>query len=184
VRNADQRAKTLIVEHAVRPQYKVLNQKPIETTASAYRFQVPIAAGATVQFPVTEEREFDNSFQITSMNPPLLADYIQNKTLSDNARKQLEAIARQKRLIADTDTAYRQTEADINNLIRDQERLRQNIMSLNQVSGQQDQVQKYARSLATQEATLASLRDRQSELVKNKTALEAELNSLIEKMEF
>ena len=76
------------------------------------------------------------------------------------------------------------TEAEINNLFRDQERVRQNISNLNQVSGQQEQVQKYARTLAAQESQLTGLRDRQSDLTQKTAALESELNSLIDKIEF
>ena len=65
-----------------------------------------------------------------------------------------------------------------------QDRLRQNINSLNQVSGQQQQVQSYAKQLADQENKLAALRDRAAELHRKRAALEAELNSTIEKMEF
>jgi chromosome segregation ATPase len=52
------------------------------------------------------------------------------------------------------------------------------------VAGQQEQVQKYARQLSEQEATLAGLRDRAEELRKQKNTLESELATLIEKMEF
>src|ERR1039457_1247045 len=38
IRNVDQKPKTLIIEHPERPGYKLLNQKPSETTADAYRF--------------------------------------------------------------------------------------------------------------------------------------------------
>ena len=71
-----------------------------------------------------------------------------------------------------------------NTIVHDQDRIRQNINSLNHVSGQQDQVQKYAKQLGDLEIQLATLRDRQAELDRKKTTLQAELNSLIEKMEF
>ena len=45
-------------------------------------------------------------------------------------------------------------------------------------------MQKYARQLADQEGQLATLRDRQSDLEHKNAALQSELNSLIEKMEF
>ncbi len=56
--------------------------------------------------------------------------------------------------------------------------------SLNQVSGQQEQVQKYARQLAAQEGQLATLRDRESDLKKQKTAQESNLRAAIEKLDF
>jgi len=52
------------------------------------------------------------------------------------------------------------------------------------VAGQQQQVQNYARQLDAHEQQLAALRDRQAELQKKKSALEAELNKLIEALAF
>ena len=52
------------------------------------------------------------------------------------------------------------------------------------MSGQQDQVQKYARQLAAQESALASSRDKLSDLKKQKAAEESKLNALIEKLDF
>jgi len=68
--------------------------------------------------------------------------------------------------------------------VSDQDRVRKNIQSLNQVSGQQDQVQKYAGQLATQEAALASSRDKLSDLRKQQATDESRLNTLIEKLDF
>ena len=184
MRNVDQKPKTLIIEHSARPGYQLMGLKPLETTASAYRFEVKLAAGGTAELPVNEERVFDASYSVANLTPDLLMTYVQNKALSDSARKQLEAIVTAKRSIADNDAAINRATQEFTDLTRDQERLRQNLESLNRVSGQQEQVQQYARQLATQETRLASLRDRQAELRKNKAALESELNALIEKMDF
>ncbi len=180
----DQKAKTLVLEHPARPGYQLVNLKPAETTASAYRFEIKLAAGAVEKFPVAEERVFDNSYAIANLTPDVLASYVQNKALSEAARAQLEKIAQQKRLIAETDGVLSRTEQEITDLTTTRSRLRQNIDSLNRVSGQQEQVQQYARQLAAQETQLAGLRDRLAELRKKRAALESELNSLIEKMEF
>jgi predicted nucleic acid-binding Zn-ribbon protein len=78
----------------------------------------------------------------------------------------------------------RQTQSEIDEMFKDQQRVRENLSSLNRVAGQQEQVQRYARELAEQESRLASLRDRMAELRKRKAALETELNDLLEKAEF
>jgi len=184
IRNVDQKSKTLIIEHPARPEYTLLERKAMEKTANAYRFEVKLAPDATEKFPVTEERVYSSAFTVTSLTPDMLVTYIQNKNLSDAAHKQLGDIVNRKRLIADNDAERHRVEAQISNIVRDEERIRQNINSLNHVSGQQEQVQKYARQLDTQEGQLASLRDRQSELERKNAALQSELNSLIEKMEF
>lgn len=184
IRNVDQKPKTLIIEHPERPGYKLVSMKPAETTATAYRFEVKLGPGATEKFPVTEERVYDETTVISSMTPDVLATWVQNKALSDAARRALQQIADQKRQIANVNDQINTAQAEINDLGNDQQRVRQNIQSLNNVSGQQDQVQNYARQLAAQETQLARLRDQLSQLKKQKATLEANLNSMIEKLEF
>ena len=184
VANVDKKAKTLIIQHPVRYGYKVMNQKPVETTSSAFRFEMKLAAGTTEKFPVIEERELQNTILLTNFNTNDLTAFVQNKVLSNAARSQLEQIVKAKQSIADADDMLRRTSTEINNLFSDQGRVRQNISSLNQVTGQQEQVQKYARTLALQESQLATLRDRQTELTQKKASLESDLNALIEKTEF
>jgi hypothetical protein len=184
IRNVDQKAKTLIIEHGQRPEYKLLDQKPAETTANAYRFEVKLSADSTTNFPVSEERVYDTTTAVSNLSPDVLLTYVQNKAISDAGRRALQQIVDVKRQIADVDNQGRQVDSDVTSLISDQNRIRQNIQSLNQVSGQQDQVQKYARQLADQETQLAGMRDRQSALKKQKAGLEANLNGLIEKLDF
>lgn len=184
IRNVDQKSKTLIIEHAERPEYKLLNQKPKETTVNAYRFEVALPPDSSEKFPVAEERVYDTTTAVSSLTPDVLLTYVQNKAISDTGRRQLQQIVDLKRQIADLDNQVRQLDGDINSLTQDQNRIRQNMMSLNQVSGQQDQVQKYARQLATQESQLAAARDHQSDLKKQRATAESNLNSLIERLEF
>ena len=66
----------------------------------------------------------------------------------------------------------------------DQNRLRQNIDSLNRVKGQEDQVRQYSTQLSSNEAKLATLRDQRSALTQKKTTLDAQLNEAIIKLNF
>ena len=184
VRNIDQKAKTLIVEHPLRPGYTLLTQKPAEKTSTAYRFEIDLAPGATREFVVTEERVYDQSYQVSNLTSDTILDYVRNRELTDAARRQLQQIADQKRQMADNDRALADTASEISALTSDEERIRQNIGSLNNVSGQQQQVQNYARQLDTHEQQLAALRDKQAELQKKKTALEADLNRTVEALAF
>jgi hypothetical protein len=184
IRNVDQKPKTLIIEQAQRPDYKLLGQKPSETTTNAYRFEVKLSADGTEKFPVAEERVYDTTTAVSSLTPDDLVVYVQNKSLSDTGRRQLQQIASAKRQVADFDNQIRQLDANVATIVSDQNRVRENIRSLNQVSGQQDQVQKYARQLATQESELAGLRDQVSDLKKRKAAQESSLNALMEALDF
>jgi len=184
VRNVDAKAKTLIIEHPVRPGYKLLNLKPWETTATAYRFEVKLAPSAETKFPVREERVFDQTHMISNITPDFLLTLLSNRSLTAEGKKALELILDKKRKMADLDRQAAQAEAQVREVGADQQRTRQNIESLNRVSGQQDQVQRYARQLADQETRLVTLRDQLTELRRNRAALESELNTLINSTEF
>jgi chromosome segregation ATPase len=156
----------------------------VEKTSNAYRFEVKLGPGATEKFPLTEERIYDRAFTMTDLTPDVLFTYVRNKTFSEAARKQLEQIANLKQQIASAGREMQSLEGQITEVTNDQERVRLNIGSLNQVSGQQQQVQAYAQRLAGQESQLASLRDRRAELDKKRTALQAELSNTMDSMAF
>ena len=183
-RNVDQKAKTLIIEHPMRPAYTLLNQKPSEKTASAYRFEVALGPVAEREFPVTEERVYNETHTVSSLTPDALLAYVQNKDLSAAARNQLQRIADQKSQLAETDRALGAIAIQMDDLTKDEDRIRRNIESLNNVSGQQQQVQNYARQLDNHEQQLAQMRDRQSDLVKQQSTQQADLNRMIEALSF
>ena len=184
VRNVDQKAKTLIVEHPLRPGYTLLSQKPAEKTAINYRFELALAAGATREFVVNEERVYDQSIAVTNLSPDILVSYLQNRSLTAAGSQQLQRIVDQKRLIAENDRALQDADAQTRGLNADEDRVRRNIQSLNNVAGQQQQVQTYARQLDAQEQQLAALRDKQAELQKKRSALQTDLDKLVEALTF
>jgi hypothetical protein len=185
IHNVDARAKTLIIEHPVTQRYQLIDTaKPYETARDVYRFEVKVPASGDVTFPVTEENVFDQQTQVSSLNPDMLLVYIHNQSISEAARRQLQQIADLKTQIVAADSERKRVDSDIESTSRDEQRNRDNIASLSQVSGQQQLVQEYARKLADQEVSIAKSRDRQKELDQQKTQLQAQLNNLIDKLEF
>ena len=184
IHNVDAKPKTVLIEHPIRPGFRLLKLKPAETTATVYRFEVKLGPQATEKLAVAEEQLVQQTTALVNASPDFLLTYVQNKNLDEAARKQLQRIADQKRLIAANDGEIRRAEQQVSELARDEERMRQNIESLNRVSGQQEQVQNYARQLAAEETQLASLRDRQAGLRKKQQSLQDDLNKLIEAMAF
>ncbi len=184
IRNVDAKAKTLIIEHPIRDGYKLLNVKPVETTGSVYRFEVKLDPKSTTSYAVKEEALYDESQGVASLTPTLISTYISGRPLSESGKRQLAAIGDRKQQIADLDDFVRGLEIEASELIRDQSRTRENIASLNTVSGQQEQVQRYSKQLADGETKLTALSDQQKDARKKKQALEAEVADLIGKLEF
>ena len=184
IKNIDNRAKNLIIEHPLRTGYKLLTQKPVETTGRMQRFSVALKAASSETFAVKEDFVHDEYMSVSSMSPDAILAISVNRAIPASGKQQLGRIAEQKRLITEADRAIRGAEQRIQTLATDQERLRQNISSLNSIAGQQDVVQRYARDLAAREQQIITLRDQAAEQRTKKSALESELNGMLEKLDF
>jgi hypothetical protein len=184
VNNVDRKEKTLIVEHPLRQNYQLLNQKPAAKTAAAYRFEVKLAAGATVAFPVSEETVYDQSYAVSNIAQGSLAVFLSDKALSSAGRKQLQQISDQKARIAEAERALQDIDNQTKSLTATEDRIRQNINSLNNVTGQQQAVQDYARQLGAAEQRLATLSDRRAELQIKRATLASDLDKAINALSF
>ncbi|MGC8883923.1 MAG: hypothetical protein ACP5UT_13900 [Bryobacteraceae bacterium] len=182
--NTEQKDKLLMVEHPAAQGWKLVSPKAEETTPDGWRFTLKLPPQGAAKLAIAEERELESSTTISSLTPDVLAEYLQNRTLTPAARQQLETLAVKKREIAQTDSELRQTEAEIRDISSEQDRLRQNISTLRNLAGQQEQVNRYAAELAKGDARIVELRERLNQLRRRKATLENELNALIEKIEF
>lgn len=184
IRNVDDKPKILVVQQDGLNEYSVLSPKPSERTASAYRFEVKLAANGSQILKVEQERTFANLTEVASTTPDFLMTVVENRELADEGRKRLEAILDLKRQIAETSEALNVTKSQISDLAEDQSRLRQNIDSLNRVHGQEEQVRRYSAQLAENETQFTKLRDHSREITGRESALETELKSSIEALNF
>ena len=184
IRNVDAKDKTLIIEQPIIEGRKLISPKAAETTPNAHRFEVKLAPNATSKVEVVEESSDSSTTLVSSLTPDVLTTYISTKAISSKGRDQLQQIVNQKAKIVAADESLKQTHADMDESTQAENRLRQNIQTLNQVSGQRDQVQTWSQQLAAEEVQYAKLRDQTAALEKQKAALQSELDDMIAKLEF
>ena len=184
IRNVDKAAKTLVIEQPARPGFVLVGRKPTEQTANAYRFELKLDADSTQKFAVVEERSYETTMAVANMASDAIVVFVQNKSVSESARRQLEQVVQAKQGIAALEARVRGSDKEIQTINADQERIRRNIASLNAVAGQQQTVQNYASQLAAQEAQLASLRDAKAEQERQLAAARQQLEKLIVSLTF
>lgn len=127
---------------------------------------------------------FETTTAVANLTDENLLMYVRKRNLPEAARRVLEKTAELKRGIASEDAALRRLQMEIDQIFQDQQRFRENINSLNRLTRQQDQVQRYAKQLSDQERQLAELREERSGVQSCKAALEGELNRLLETASF
>jgi len=184
IRNVDASAKTLLIEHPIRSEYKQVGVKPREITNSVYRFEKKLDAKSTAEFVVNEETVREDTRSVSTLTPSVIAEFISGRSMSDAGKRQLAAIAERNNLLVAADRQIAELDLQIGELVSDQGRLRDNIASLDVISGQQEQVQRYSRQLAEGEVKVMTLRDQQRDARKRKQALQAEVADLIGRLEF
>jgi hypothetical protein len=184
INNVDSKAKTLILQQEGVSQYTVLSPKPLERTASAYRFQTDIPANTSRDVKIELEQVIRTSESISSSSPDFLMTLVTNKDLDAMGRRRLNSIVDLKRQIVETKSAWESTKAQISDLTDDQNRLRQNIDSLNRVKGQEEQVRNYSETLSKNEVQLAQLRDREKSLASQQAQLNTRLRDAINVLDF
>jgi hypothetical protein len=184
IKNVDAKAKALIVQQEGIGQYNVLSPKPLERTATAYRFEVSVPANGSQTLKVEQEQTTENFTEILNSTPDFLAVIVENKELSERGKKQLQGILDLKRRLAATQASLNTAKSQTIELTGDQTRLRQNIDSLNRVKGQEEQVRQYSTQLAANESDLAKLRDQGRDLALRSSSLNTELRAAIDALDF
>jgi len=183
IKNVDPKPKTLIVQQNG-TDYAVLSPKPIERTAAAYRFEVHLPANGSQELKVEQEQLISEETAVNSSTPDSLVEIIQNKSLSESARRALQVIADLKNKVIESRANLDSLKSRSSELTDEQTRLRQNIDSLNRVKGQEDKVNQYSSQLSANEVALAKLRDQRDAEAQRAKSLDNELRGAIAKLQF
>jgi hypothetical protein len=160
VRNQDDSARSLVIEHPARVGSTLAkgNKDPDETAPGTFRFMLEISPKATASLPVEEVRILQNSFQLTNLDEDQIAVFIKNGSLSPNVAEPLRKIAAQKATVAKLETEMENRQKDIDRIVADQARLRENMKALKGSAEEKALLQRYTRELDQQETELDSLR--------------------------
>jgi len=161
-----------------------VSPKPVENTVNAWRFQLDLPASSPATLPVVLERVYDQTWSLSNLSSDEIMIWARNKALSDSARRQLEQLRALKIQLAEVTSDMKLNDASAASLSNDEDRARRNIASLNNVSGQQQQVQTYARQLSDLEGKITALHNQHDELEKRQTSLQEQINAAIQKVSF
>ena len=184
VRNQDDAIRTLVIEHPARVGSTLAKgtKEPDETAPGTFRFRLEISPKATASLPVEEMRILQNSFQLTNLDEEQIAVFIKNGSLSPNVAEALKKLAAQKVTVAKLEAEMENRQKDIDRIVADQARLRENMKALKGSAEEKALLQRYTRELDQQETELDSLRktiqDTESQRDKAGTTLDEMIASL------
>jgi hypothetical protein len=152
----------LVVEHPITQGYTLIDPvKADEKTSDSYRFDVPLNAGESKDFTVTQSHEDYNSYGLTDLDEGTFTWYITNGQLSQPVKDALTTILTKRHAIADTQNAINSINTQINAISAGQDRIRKNMNALDKSSSL---YKRYVSELDTQETKLGTLNDNLADL--------------------
>ena len=184
-RNEGSAASTLIVEHPIRPGWKLADgQATIESTPAAHRFRLVVPPTQEASLTVREVRPGMSRISIADVSDALIAQLSATGVDSQALQRALRPVMEKKAELAELDRRVQELTARRVRIVEEQARLRENMKALRGSSEERQLLQRYTRQLDEQENTLASLqRDIDAASVARNAAV-AELSKLIGSLTF
>jgi hypothetical protein len=160
VRNQDDSARVLVIEHPARFDASLAkgSKEPEERAPGVYRFKLDVPSKATASLPVEEVRFLQSSFQLSNLDDAQIAVFSKNGTITPKMSEELQKIATQKAVVSKLEEEMENRQKDIDRIVADQARLRENMKALKGSSEEKALLQRYTSELDQQETQLATLR--------------------------
>jgi hypothetical protein len=179
-RNQGATAETLVIEHPARPEWRFAkgSKEPDEKAPGVYRFRLEVPPQGTASMPVEEARTLATSYQLSTLDENQIGLFIKQGTITREMAEALAKITSQKVAVAKLEEDMESRQKDIDRIVEDQGRLRENMKALKGTAEEKALVQRYTKQLDEQETQLEALR-------KNILATEAQrdkANAELEKM--
>jgi hypothetical protein len=131
IANRNDVERTLLVEHPVRNDFKLVDSaKPAETASDVYRFSVKVPAGKTVTETITEERNINSSVAISTQNDDQIRVFLSAPVTSGKVKKALEEAMSLRWETAKVTREIQEQERQLKIIVDDQGRLRANLREM------------------------------------------------------
>jgi hypothetical protein len=184
-RNEDSTARTIVVEHPVRPGYEIRSEaKPAETTAGWMRFRVPVEPKQTASLVIEEARPMQATYALSNLTADQVSFFVSQKTISAPMESAFRKILAQKQAMEDLDTQKQASEDETTKIFDDQQRLRENMKALKGSTDEKILLLRYTRQLNDQEDRLEALRKDSQRLESQRDAAEVTLDKMIQELAF
>jgi hypothetical protein len=181
LRNNDTTARTVIVEHPIRPGWTLMKGAvPVETSLSAYRFAVQVEPKAVATLEVAERHPLDTNYSVSQLSDQQIAVFVRGSREDAQLAQALIPIQVKKAEIASVESEIEHRQAEANRIAEDQQRLRENMGALKGGAGEQQLLKRYVAQLNQQEDRIAVLRQENADLNQKLTRAQDELGSLIQ----
>ncbi|MBI5855924.1 MAG: hypothetical protein HZB35_12010, partial [Nitrospirae bacterium] len=155
IKNRDKKAKTVLIEHPYRSDWKLAGPaQATERARDVYRFAVAVEPNTTEALTVREERQLQETVHLTDSGSDQIGLYLQAKQISPRVKEALQRAVTLRDRISQTITQRTRLEQRLKEIAQEQGRLRENMGKLPQNS---ELYARYVKKLDLQETETEKL---------------------------
>ncbi len=160
VRNQDESPRVIVIEQPAGFDASLAkgSKEPEERAPGVYRFKLDVPAKSTASLPVEEVRVLKSNFQLADLDDAQIAVFSKNGSITPDMGQVLQKIAAQKAVVSKLEQDMEDRQKDIDRIVADQARLRENMKALKGSSEEKALLERYTSELDQQETQLDSLR--------------------------
>jgi hypothetical protein len=129
-KNRNEQERTLLVEHPVRHDFKLVDCKPQETASDVYRFELRLPSGASKELAVTEERDLGTTLSISSQSDEQIRLLVAEPAASEKLKAGLKQAQSLRWELEKTRREVAEQQRQLNVIVTDQGRLRANLKDM------------------------------------------------------
>jgi hypothetical protein len=184
IRNEDTAARSLVIEHPVRRDWKLAADAPKadETSSDYYRFRAAVEPKKTATLTVTEVKPLENRYALVNLDANQIQLFLQQKSINAQVEAELRKLVVQRGVVAGFEADLRGRQEQIKRIFDDQQRVRENMKALKGSAEEKQLLQRYTRQLDQQESQLDALRAEIAQLEQKREAAQAELNRMAQEL--
>jgi hypothetical protein len=182
IRNNNDAARTLVLEHPIRAGWELTSASPEETSANFYRFRIEAKPKTTVEFTVQEEKPVEDVHAVTSVTTDRLAVWVSARSIDAETEKSLREVAGRLAAIDALEQKIGVLEAERGGIFTDQQRLRENLQRLGQSPDEARLRQRYVKQLDDQENRIAAMKTDKETLESERETARRQLDEFIRQL--
>jgi hypothetical protein len=165
VRNEDTTARTLVIEHLARPEWKLSEDgpKPEEKAIGLYRFRLSVEPKKTERLVINEAKPLYTQYSLSNITDDQIRSFLLQRSINPEIEKALRSIVARKGVVAGFDARVKEQQKAIEQIFADQGRLRENMKALKGSPEEKALLQRYTKQLDEEETQLDALRKQMQE---------------------
>src|SRR6267154_1259592 len=184
LRNQDATPRVLVIEHPARTGWTFLknSKQPEEQAPGTSRFRMEVAQNATAMLPVEEVHPLFTTYQISDLTDDQIVYFSKQGSVTADMADALKKINAQKAVVAKLEQEMEDRQKDIDRIVDDQGRLRENMKALRGSAEEKALLQRYTKQLDDQETQLAALRKKIQDTEAQRDAPQTQLETMIDEL--